>query len=104
MLLAKIEKWTSHFLLFAATFAIAACGRGETSAGPPEDIPEIIRWWETATPDYSLNPDRPTISLTGENVVELNVDEIYVDAGATATDLQDGDLTTQLVIDNPVDT
>ena len=104
MLLAKIEKWTLHFLLFTATFAIAACGSGETSAGPPEDIPEIIRWWETATPDYSLNPDRPTISLTGENVVELNVDEIYVDAGATATDLQDGDLTTQLVIDNPVDT
>lgn len=85
--------------------SISACESGATTSGaPPFDPTTIVRWWETPTPDYSFNPDRPVIILTGENVVELNVGETYVDAGATATDLQDGDLTAQIAVDDPVDT
>lgn len=86
-----------------AAILVASC-ETKTSGAPPVDPSTIVRWWETPTPDYSFNPDRPTISITGDNVVALNVGDTYVDAGATATDLQDGDLTSDIVIDNPVDT
>jgi poly(3-hydroxybutyrate) depolymerase len=95
----------SRLAVFALlTASLYGCGSAETSGREPIDPADIVRWWETATPDYSFNPDRPLISLVGDNVVVLNIGDTYVDAGATANDLQDGDLTSQLVVDNPVDT
>ena len=44
------------------------------------------------------------ITLLGEAVVEVEQDTAYVDAGATALDDIDGDLTLSIVVDNPTDT
>jgi hypothetical protein len=44
----------------------------------------------------------PTISLRGEPSVTLIVEETYADAGATATDTIDGDVTARVVVTNPV--
>jgi hypothetical protein len=44
----------------------------------------------------------PTITLLGSASVTLTVGDAYTDAGATATDSLDGDLTAKIVTDNPV--
>ncbi len=46
----------------------------------------------------------PVITLLGDDPVQLDVGEAYIDAGATAADDCDGDLTTEIVVVNPVDT
>jgi hypothetical protein len=46
----------------------------------------------------------PTIQLTGDPQVTVIVEQPYTDAGATATDTTDGDLTARLTVDNPVNT
>lgn len=92
--------------LIAALGALSAasCGSGTTSGGPPLPEVAIDRWWETPTPDFSDNPDRPVITLNGSNALFVSVGDVYQDAGAVAVDLQDGDLTAQISVDNPVDT
>ena len=46
----------------------------------------------------------PIITLTGEASVTLEVGSAYTDAGATATDNYDGDISSSIVTVNPVDT
>lgn len=46
----------------------------------------------------------PTITLNGPPSVTLTVGDPYEDAGATAQDALDGDLSGQIVVSNPVDT
>jgi len=46
--------------------------------------------------------DGPVITVTGNASVSITEGTAYNDAGATATDVQDGDLTAQIAVDNPV--
>lgn len=46
----------------------------------------------------------PALTLNGLAVVTVMVGDPYTDAGATAMDDRDGDLTSRIVVDNPVDT
>jgi hypothetical protein len=46
----------------------------------------------------------PTLALRGEPSVTLTVGAPYTDAGATAMDSTDGDLTSRIVVTNPVNT
>jgi Big-like domain-containing protein/surface protein with Ig-like domain/putative Ig domain-containing protein/uncharacterized protein DUF11/VCBS repeat protein len=46
----------------------------------------------------------PVIQLRGDAIVNVVIDSTYSDAGATATDAEDGDLTSRIVVTNPVDT
>ena len=46
----------------------------------------------------------PTLTLRGAPSVRLTIDSPYADAGATATDSTDGDLTSRIVVVNPVNT
>ncbi len=46
----------------------------------------------------------PTIQLIGTPEVALAVGAAYNDSGATATDAVDGDVTSRITVDNPVDT
>ena len=47
---------------------------------------------------------RPVINLIGDSEIDLLVDDIYVDDGATAVDNIDGDITNQIITVNPVNT
>jgi hypothetical protein len=47
--------------------------------------------------------DGPVITLIGDATVTITQGNTYNDAGATASDPQDGDLTAQIATDNPVD-
>jgi len=51
------------------------------------------------TPDVTI----PVITLLGEAEVSLELGSTYTDAGATATDNIDGDITSSIVTVNPVD-
>jgi hypothetical protein len=53
-----------------------------------------------------VSPDTtpPVLTLVGPPTVTLQVGDAYTDAGASAKDNLDGDITTRIVIDNPVDT
>ena len=46
----------------------------------------------------------PEITLIGPATVTVQLGANYTDAGATATDNVDGDITDRIVVDNPVDT
>jgi hypothetical protein len=46
----------------------------------------------------------PVITLRGEPTVNLQIDSPYADAGATATDPEDGDITSRIVVTNAVNT
>ena len=48
--------------------------------------------------------NRPTISLLGDQTQILNVGETYLEAGATASDLQEGDISSLVTINGQVDT
>jgi hypothetical protein len=52
----------------------------------------------------SCDTEPPVITLIGESTVQILLGETYTDAGATASDNVDGDITDQIVIFNPVDT
>ncbi|HHD78647.1 MAG TPA: DUF5011 domain-containing protein, partial [Epsilonproteobacteria bacterium] len=45
----------------------------------------------------------PTLTLNGDSAVTIERTTPYVDAGATATDDVDGDITSEIVVNNPVD-
>ena len=46
----------------------------------------------------------PKIKLKGSSTITLNVGETYTEQGATATDEEDGDLTSKIEISGTVDT
>tara|TARA_R110002073_G_scaffold236644_1_gene397701 strand:+ start:539 stop:1057 length:519 start_codon:yes stop_codon:yes gene_type:complete len=46
----------------------------------------------------------PVISLTGEDLITVKLNTVYVDEGATAFDNRDGDLTSNIVTTSNVDT
>ena len=47
---------------------------------------------------------KPVITLLGDASIILNVGETYTDAGATANDDKDGNITSNIVVSNPVNT
>jgi hypothetical protein len=51
-----------------------------------------------------VDTTKPVISLTGTTPVSVEVGSSYVDAGATANDNVDGNISTNIVTVNPVDT
>lgn len=52
----------------------------------------------------SLDDAGPTITLIGNASLNVECGTTYIDAGATATDLIDGDVTSSIVVSNPVNT
>ncbi|MDQ5970917.1 MAG: hypothetical protein QG603_694, partial [Patescibacteria group bacterium] len=62
----------------------------------------IARAEESLPSEVDIVP--PVISLVGEASLVLNVGDAYVEAGATASDDVDGDLTANIVISGTVDT
>ena len=61
-----------------------------------EDVPH--------TPNPDVDTTRPAITLLGDEVVTIPVGTPYIDAGATATDAEEGDITRKIHVINPVDT
>jgi hypothetical protein len=58
--------------------------------------------WQTSFTEKDT--EAPVITLAGQASVQVYLGEAYVDAGAAASDNADGDLSSDIVVDNPVDT
>lgn len=54
--------------------------------------------------DLPLAINVPQMFLIGDATVNIQAGDTYIDDGATASDFEDGDLTTSIITDNPVDT
>jgi predicted esterase len=52
----------------------------------------------STTPVDAGNPNEPVIALIGPRVIAQSLGSAYVDAGATASDPHDGDITNQIVV------
>jgi hypothetical protein len=59
---------------------------------------------EILTALVTSDTTKPVITLLGSNPVSINVGQTYTDAGATALDNFDGDITLSIVTVNPVNT
>ncbi len=90
-----------HSIMYFATDSQGNIGTAERlvivgggdNAPPTEIVEEVIA---DTTP--------PVITYLGEETIELTVGDTYVDAGATATDDIDGDLTANIIVHNSVNT
>ncbi len=56
------------------------------------------------TVNVSIDATSPVITLLGTSPVTIECGNTYVDAGATALDNKDGDITDHIIVNNPVDT
>lgn len=63
---------------------------------------EVDQWEVSVAPPIDTTP--PVITLLGSPSVTVTERDSYVDAGATASDNVDGDITANIVTVNPVDT
>jgi len=75
---------------YAVTYDVA-----DASGNAADRVVRVVRVVDTT---------RPAITLVGEARVTIELGAPYTDAGATAVDNYDGDLTAQIVVTNEVDT
>ncbi len=97
--------------VLALSILLAACGGGSSGSTQVESPPTATNptppadtrpWYNRDAPDYSDNPDRPEISLTGDDTIILAFGEEFNDPGATAFDAQDGDISGSIEVTNRV--
>ena len=84
---------------FAAAALAWLCSLATGCSGelhPAVPTPELSYPQCVFRPPEQHHPDAPVISLRGRGVVVLGVGDRYVDAGASATDAQDGDLSARV--------
>lgn len=89
------------FLFVAGTLLLSGCGGGERTTPVQPAIPvedPLFDQCVSTVPVDAGNPNQPVISLTGSRVVNQPLGTPYVDAGATASDPKDGDLTSRIVV------
>jgi predicted esterase len=87
--------------LVAASLLVAgACGGGGSRSAPPQAAPlpvdPLYSACTSAEPVDPGIPDEPVITLRGSRVVNHPLGSDYRDAGATARDPHDGDITRQI--------
>ena len=105
-----LGSYFKNFAAFTCLILLTACGGGsdERPCARSEDAcliiepPPVEIWWDAPITDFSEDPDRPNITLLGEETIILALGENYVEAGATAIDEQDGDLTAEIEINGQV--
>ncbi|MBI2046524.1 MAG: DUF5011 domain-containing protein, partial [Parcubacteria group bacterium] len=59
---------------------------------------------QSSPPPPPLDTTPPVITLTGSSTVSILHGSVYTDDGATALDDTDGDITPNIIVNNPVNT
>ncbi len=110
---ANMSNSSNAFILAPAQLAAAAgsgAALGRFSVDERRDLalarPDGVDvYFNDGTGRFGLGDTKaPTITRLGEASVALEAGAMYEDAGATASDTVDGDLTDEIVVDDPVDT
>lgn len=84
--------------------------RPSTSGAETITVTPEGQTWTPATQIITVNPIitpdiiSPVITLLGEAIINLNAGDSYADAGATALDDVDGDISSRIVFINPLNT
>lgn len=81
------------------TININAGAYNDLAGNPNLAATPLVIAFDTLIPDTT----DPVITLLGQSVVNIDVGQAYNDAGATALDDTDGDITGDIVVVNPVD-
>ena len=89
----KIKLFIALILMLSLTFLFFRCSTDNPQIITDEDDPVNVE-------DTTI----PVITLTGDSTVNIEVGTTYTDDGSTASDNYDGDITSNIVIVNPVDT
>jgi len=102
----KMLKKITYALMLSLLFT--ACGGGGNDGGTePTAADAPFTTIDTEANDGNTEPTAdtkaPVITLVGTDA-NISVGDTYIDAGATATDNVDGDLTATIITINPVDT
>ena len=95
----------ARLLIVSLALALPACGGGSSSAAngstssiasgiPPALVPMQCNPSPVATPAANA----PTIALNGARVIAQTLNKPYLDAGATASDAKDGDISSHIVV------
>ena len=84
-----LNRFVKHSVLGIALVFLVACGGGGSSS--------------TGGGSTLLDTTAPVITLRGSANVTVSAGTRYTDAGASASDDTDGDITAHIVTDNPVD-
>ncbi|HEY1206303.1 MAG: immunoglobulin-like domain-containing protein [Bryobacteraceae bacterium] len=74
---------------------------GSSSSYSPPPSPTPLPQYEaciSTVPVDAANPNEPVITLTGPRVISQPLGAAYADAGATASDPHDGNITSQIVV------
>ncbi len=74
------------------------------SAGNVAVVVRTVIVTTVTPPPVPIDTTAPTITLLGTTPFSLDVGTAYVDAGATASDVEDGDLTSSIITTSTVDT
>ncbi|XKT75440.1 MAG: immunoglobulin-like domain-containing protein [Patescibacteria group bacterium UBA2103] len=77
---------------------------GDTGTSTPPVVEEEGVVVEEEAEEVPVDEVAPVITLTGKAALKVAVGDTFVDAGATATDDVDGDLTAGIVVSGSVDT
>ena len=89
------------FLLLAGMLLLSGCGGDDTSTSTQTVVQVVDPLYDeciSTVPVDAGNPNHPAISLIGSRVVNQPLGTPYVDAGATASDPKDGDLSSRIVV------
>src|SRR3989344_2759748 len=93
---------TSILGTYTVTYTVSDAAGNEA-----DPVTRTVNVVETLTAEPEPEPEDtapPVITLLGEATVEVEQGTEYIDAGATAADDVDGDITSQITVANPVDT
>lgn len=86
------------FLALSAVSAIlTGCGGGASSPPQPPQNAQYLDCVSTTSVNAG-NPNQPVISLIGPRVINQPIGTAYVERGATASDPNDGDITSQIQV------
>ncbi len=99
--------FTSAWVACSGTFSISTQeGQNTFTVEARDSYGNVGSDTVTFTIDTSGTSDTtaPVITLLGEAIVNVALGDTYADAGATAMDDVDGDITINIDVDNPVDT
>ena len=82
----------SFLLIFLVSiFAISACGGGSSDTNQSEKS-------DISSDTNTIDNIDPVITLNGSSTLEIPKDARYTDAGATATDNRDGNITSKIIV------
>ena len=84
-----IIQYFRGILLFTLISTLSACGGGSSSSSDDANTPQTP---QTPAADTTV----PQITLNGDSAITVMVGDTYTDAGATASDNKDGDITSNI--------